>query len=223
MKKGMIVLLVILIILVLGMGGYLVYDKVLSKEEVKEEKVEDKTGEVKEIENTISKDETKDTSASSMILDGRKCINNKGAEYYLSSNTSINGLNITYYDNSLNVSVEPSLIKNIYNDIQINDAKSYNISLSKRAVDIYLDGFGQSVGYETLFILMEDGTVEFVPLYYAFKNNNFQSYKLDGVENIIKFISVSAGRAGHSVLAQKPDGTFYDISLMLLDTQYYNN
>ena len=49
MKKSVVVLIVILILLVLGMGGYLVYDKVLSKDEVKEERVEKKE-EVKENE-----------------------------------------------------------------------------------------------------------------------------------------------------------------------------
>ncbi len=56
-KKGLIVLFVILIILVLGLGGYLVYDKVIKKDEVKTEKkkTEDKKEEIKEI--NLAKDD----------------------------------------------------------------------------------------------------------------------------------------------------------------------
>ena len=33
---------------------------------------------------------------------------------------------------------------------------------------------------------MEDGTVEYMPLAYAIKNNDFRSYgKLEGVENVV--------------------------------------
>ena len=52
MKKGMLVLLIVLILLVLGMGGYLVYDKILSKEDKKqEEQTEQKKDEKSEDSN----------------------------------------------------------------------------------------------------------------------------------------------------------------------------
>lgn len=58
MKKGIVVLVVILILLVLGMGGYLVYDKILSKDEVNNKKVEQKQPEVKE--SSIKIDDSKE-------------------------------------------------------------------------------------------------------------------------------------------------------------------
>lgn len=59
MKKN--VFIIILVIIVLGMGGYLVYDKVLSKDEVKKEKTETKEEIVEE-----NKEETSDV----YVLDG---------------------------------------------------------------------------------------------------------------------------------------------------------
>ena len=75
---------------------------------------------------------------------------------------------------------------------------------------------------------MEDGTVEYIPFYYACNNNTFNTFKLNGVENIIKFLSASTnsvepGGGYHTILAQKRDGSFYYISLMLKETHYYDN
>ena len=221
MKKGIVVLLVLLILLVLGMGGYLVYDKVLSKE-VKEEKQENITK-----EETVEEKNNNSINASDLVLDSSKCINQKNMVYSLSTNFDINGISIIYNNGNVNISITPEIVKNSYNGINISNS-SYTVNFNKKIVDIYVDGYGQSIGYETILFLMEDGTVEYIPFYYACNNNSFKTVKLDGVENIIRFVSGSAspvepGGGYHTILAQKQDGTFYDLSLMLQQTQYYNN
>ena len=221
MKKGIVVLLVLLILLVLGMGGYLVYDKVLSKE-VKEEKQENITK-----EETVEEKNNNSINASDLVLDSSKCINQKNMVYSLSTNFDINGISIIYNNGNVNISITPEIVKNSYNGINISNS-SYTVNFNKKIVDIYVDGYGQSIGYETILFLMEDGTVEYIPFYYACNNDSFKTIKLDGVDNIIKFLSASAspvepGGGYHTILAQKQDGTFYDISLMLKQTQYYNN
>lgn len=221
MKKGIVVLLVLLILLVLGMGGYLVYDKVLSKE-VKEEKQENITK-----EETVEEKNNNSINASDLVLDSSKCINQKNMVYSLSTNFDINGISIIYNNGNVNISITPEIVKNSYNGINISNS-SYTVNFNKKIVDIYVDGYGQSIGYETILFLMEDGTVEYIPFYYACNNDSFKTIKLDGVENIVKFLSASAspvepGGGYHTILAQKQDGTFYDISLMLKQTQYYNN
>ena len=147
--------------------------------------------------------------------------------YSLSTNFDINGISIIYNNGNVNISITPEIVKNSYNGINISNS-SYTVNFNKKIVDIYVDGYGQSIGYETILFLMEDGTVEYIPFYYACNNDSFKTIKLDGVDNIIKFLSASAspvepGGGYHTILAQKQDGTFYDISLMLKQTQYYNN
>ena len=82
MKKGIVVLLVVLILLVLGMGGYLVYDKILSKEEIKKETVEEKQGDITK-EETLEEKNDNFISASDLVLDSSKCINEKNMVYLI--------------------------------------------------------------------------------------------------------------------------------------------
>ena len=224
MKKN--VFIVILIIIILGMGGYLVYDKVLSKEDKKETTNEKVVTDEKKEENVEEKNSNSIT-ASDLLLDSSKCINQKNMEYSLATNNDINGIYLTYYDGDVNISITPDVVKNSYNGINISNS-SYTVNFNKKIADIYVDGYGQSIGHETILFLLEDGTVEYIPFYYACNNNSFKTVKLDGVENIIRFVSGSAspvepGGGYHTILAQKQDGTFYDLSLMLQQTQYYNN
>lgn len=74
----------------------------------------------------------------------------------------------------------------------------------------------QAVGYEVLLVLLKDGTVEYVPLYEAIKNNNIKSYgKIDGITDIVRIGKVSfSGNDGYghiSPCAIKADGSFYDL------------
>lgn len=76
---------------------------------------------------------------------------------------------------------------------------------------------GQAIGYETIFFLMADGTVEYVPVYYAVQNNDLRSYgQVAGVKEVIRFILTtdcdeSNMGCGNTALAQRNDGKFYDI------------
>ena len=70
--KGLVVALVLFILISLGLGGYIAYDKVLNKEEVKTKKEEKK--EKKEQETIIySVDDEKISGLIDNILTGRKC------------------------------------------------------------------------------------------------------------------------------------------------------
>ena len=88
----------------------------------------------------------------------------------------------------------------------------------------------QGVNEETIFFLMEDGTVEYIPLYYALKNNDIRSYgAINEVSDVVNLISVAAQPkdspvGGHlSVLALKADGTYYDLLGYLAKTSYYDD
>lgn len=77
---------------------------------------------------------------------------------------------------------------------------------------------GYDITWACLFILMEDGSVEYIPLYDAIRDNNIKSYgKINDIENITNLYSVCAKKKGspiggfQSIIAQKSDGSFYDL------------
>ena len=93
-----------------------------------------------------------------------------------------------------------------------------NIRFEKDVVDLCVSTLGgQSVGYEVLIILLKDGTVEYIPLYNAIKNNNIKSYgKIEGITDIVRIGTVKFNGTEFggfmAPCAIKSDGSFYDLS-----------
>ena len=210
--KGLVVALVLFILISLGLGGYIVYDKVLTKEEVKTESNEKKSD--KKVE--INKD-------SELVLkfDEDKVINHKDMDYkmyetLLSMQVSTEG------ENKATISFDKSKIYTdfgVENNANIKD--SYDIEFDNEIADIFIGGIGQDSSGTFVFFLMEDGTVQYIEVYKALQNNDFSPKKANDVNNIIKFKNVSAAtkEANTSgivtVLAMKKDGTFYDMSKVI--------
>ncbi len=81
--------------------------------------------------------------------------------------------------------------------------------------DIIIIGAGQTVGMERILFLMEDGSVEYVPVAEAVKENNFASRgKVENLKNIVKFykggFDTKEGVGGGAMsYAQDADGKIY--------------
>ena len=98
--------------------------------------------------------------------------------------------------------------------------KRGEISFSQEVSDFRIGGFGQEQSHDTMLFLMKDGTIEYIPIkkgYTGISPDKVKSFgKIPGVEGIIKLYQVSAGGNGASgyttVLAQKADGSFYDLN-----------
>lgn len=92
----------------------------------------------------------------------------------------------------------------------------------KKVQNIYFMGAGQLSGSFCLFFLMEDGTLEYMPLAYAIKNNDFRSYgKIEGIEDITYLVSAVTENRTNTTLAVQKDGTAYDLEDQINDI-YYN-
>lgn len=112
-------------------------------------------------------------------------------------------------------------VKEYYPNLNITktDLEEFtDLGLSGKPTDLLLTGFGQAVGEETLFFIMEDGTIEYIPLAKAIQENKIKSYgKLPNVSNVIKFYDGSSCPAegytgcGHQSLAQRADGNYYEL------------
>lgn len=98
--------------------------------------------------------------------------------------------------------------------------KRGEISFSQEVSDFRIGGFGQEQSHDTMLFLMKDGTIEYIPIkkgYTGISPDKVKSFgKIPGVEGIIKLYQVATGGNGASgyttVLAQKADGSFYDLN-----------
>ncbi len=220
-NTGFIITIVLLAVIVLGLIVYICYDKEIilnSKQEVLEKKTE-KENEIKseEKESTQLENAKKVTG-----IDLNKCINSNSYQYTL-TNYTLSGLNFSLdpASSTVNLSINwDNITRNwgISNGAARSNQYTIN-NFSGKVVDMHIDGIGQDATGSVALFLLEDGTVEYIPLYKALESNNIKSSgKISGVENIIKFYSVGARPKGENsvggfqtILAQKEDGTFYDL------------
>ena len=95
-------------------------------------------------------------------------------------------------------------------------------NFSGEIIDVICTGWGQTSDYSTLLFLMKDGTVEYIPVYKAYKTSNFKSYgKLEGISDIV-YIGNASGYGPCTPIAMKADGTFYQLTTILEKTGNYN-
>lgn len=95
-------------------------------------------------------------------------------------------------------------------------------NFSNEIVDVISTGWGQTADYSTLLFLMKDGSVEYIPVYKAYKTGNFASYgKINGVSDIV-YIGNATVNNYNAPIAMKTDGSFYDLSYILKDTGNYS-
>lgn len=99
------------------------------------------------------------------------------------------------------------------------------LNFGKEIKDTYFGLIGQDKVDYTLS-LMNNGTVEYIPVYQAISNNGIDglvSYgALQSIEDAVKFYTVYArvGMTGNysTIIAQTKDGTLYDLAPMINDT-----
>ena len=64
----------------------------------------------------------------------------------------------------------------------------YLIPFDRNIVDVHMSTFDMNVELNTIFFLLDDGTVEYILIEDAIERNDFRSFgKLDGLNNIAKF------------------------------------
>ena len=162
-------------------------------------------------------------------LDPNKCIEGSkdGGTYQLrvadSFSTALSAV-LTADKKTIEILINCEEINKLYNFnySSNNFDMPINIRFEKDVVDLCVSTLGgQSVGYEVLIILLKDGTVEYIPLYNAIKNNNIKSYgKIEGITDIVRIGTVKfKGTEFGGFMAPcaiKSDGSFYDLLERLL-------
>ena len=213
-KNGSIVAIVILAILVVALGGYIGYDKFLNNNNTSttEENSKNETNTKNEIEDS----ETYKYKA--LLINNDNCMNCSN-EYGKMKYELASGFYKSYQARISNE--ESTQISYATN----TDTTSHTISFDKKIQDILVGTIGNDWDSEIIFTLMEDGTVEYIKWYENKLNNNIVSTKLNDVKDIIKLYLVTANPEGSqygdgmTVLAQKSDGSFYDLQYIIFKQQ----
>lgn len=222
----LIVIIVILLIAVLGLGGYIFLNK--DKYVIRSNNNNTNAKSESSQKNTETTTNTQGSKTNSTItFDGLKSINSSDKSYTLScqGNAGI-WITVDATQKVLTFSFTPKKVVEFYPltwKSTRSDMSSSNINFEKKIVDVFFGGMGQSSSGDTLFILLEDGTVEYIPIVHMF--NHVQgapvSYgKINGVSDVAKF-TLSSTSGSVTTLAIKNDGTFYDLWYTLKDTGNY--
>ena len=173
-------------------------------------------------QNTVT-----ENTISTIVFDKTKAINTDADVYTLSSygNAGMSA-NVSDDNKKLVFAYTPMTVVNYYSLNWTSDKQTMNTSVvefDKKIVDLFFGGFGQSNQGDTLFILLEDGTVEYIPIVHMFNHAQGApvSYgKLEGVTGVVKFASANVPDA-FTTIAIKGDGSFYDLGKILYATGNY--
>lgn len=216
-NSGLAIITVFLLLLSIAMGGfiYLNKDKIFVKQ-TKETTEKEDSNTQKETCPEINYDLKTDEESDYGFSDGFG-----GLFVYISSNRK--EVRISANSNKLSEAFGLGWEKTNEDDYAYSpiDTKTFK----KKVSQLLIDGIGQDTGAsETILYLMEDGTVEYTPIYKELTTNwnqtdktkKFNSYgKLEGITDIISLIpaNVPGKPTGgyHTILARKADGTVINL------------
>ena len=151
-------------------------------------------------------------------------------EYHLSNASSGNVQVVKVNDKEFNFNIFWDKVNAFTVINRRNDMETRKLTFTQKVESAFIGSVGQDATYETVFFVMEDGTVEYIPVFHALKNNSVKSYgKVDatvgGVYRITEYsICPRNGKTGCgvTVMAQRYDGKYYDLSKYITKTNNYD-
>ena len=215
-NKWLIVSIVILLLACIGMGGFIFVnkDKLTSKENTTT------------VSNEKKKEKEKNEKCNEVSYDL------KTSEYGLGASGAGISVSIDNTRKSVRISFNGMTISNTFGLGWVTgaDANSYELidtkTFDKKISQVLIDGSGQDATNSTILYLMEDGTVEYVPILKEINTNwqqpdntkKFNSYgKLNNISDIVSLIPAEAP-GYHTVLARKADGTVINLAETFKET-----
>ena len=244
-KKGYIVLIVVLILLLPAcfFAGVKYNEMTISNKDTTKKQSKNKKNTKKETSATKEQDKTsiENVDINSLTVSSDKIINPEGKGWTyteVSSSADSMGLdaNVNKKDNTGSIEIHWEkfhkysvgyLRDNAQGGTYGDNVQTITVNGFKGKVhSAFISGFGQTFGTETAFYIMDDGTVEFVPIqklyddYGAIDNVTLNSYgvipNVSGVAKIVQAEASAPQSAGSmTTLGIKADGSFYDFQFNL--------
>lgn len=229
--KSSMWVVILIAVLVIALGCEFVYIRQL-KSEKQNTNIKLQENETTELTNNrknneIISENSKDNVNSIITFDKTKAVNSNEKNYTLACQGNA-GIFITVDSSQkeLTFSYTPKEVTEFYSlnwKSSKTEMSSDTIKFDKKIVGVFFGGMGQSNSGDTLFILLEDKTLEYIPIVHML--NNVQgapvSYgKINGVSDVTK-LTLASINGEVTTLAIKSDGTFYDMWQVLKDTGNY--
>lgn len=151
-NTGLVVLITVLVMLVLGMGAFIIYDKVINKTN------EPTTGENSNNENDSNTNTTQ-------VVDIEKI------KAEVSKVMSFNQLNEDF--NYLKLTKSGNLVIGINKDSSLYQKYSKEYSIADDVLDVYIFNIGNG-GYQYIYALKKDGTIDRMEISFPASTSNFK-------------------------------------------------
>lgn len=217
-KNSLTVIVVLVILLVCALGStayfYLESERATGKETV--------------VTGKASKNDNTEKAVAVNGFDNSKSLNTTDKTYTLTASSGDGGILLAFDANKKKVTVTLSActINFAYNlgwvtaneeSCKVREReKRGEMTFDQEVSEVMIGGFGQEASHDTMLFLMKDGTIEYLPIAKAYKTTGPDNTKttygtIPEVKDVIKLYQVSAG-SYVTVLAQKADGSFYDLN-----------
>ncbi len=244
-KKKYTILIVCLLLLILGLVGYIAYDhKLLFSSDVEQEEKKAEKKKETEKENSEPLESATEESSAPKALNLSLCLNNPGVTY--SSPTQEEGkyglsMTINPEQTSITLNIDWNTFCSIVSSVVYGGGtcsqtiESYQITgFTKKVQQVFIGDLGQAANGITLFYLMEDGTVEYTPMFvrktdaqgnswyvlnYSGNNAATVHFESSGMvpsaKDVIQFYKVSAsnGSGWITTIGATKEGSFYDLGV----------
>ncbi len=124
------------------------------------------------------------------------------------------GLNDSYFE--VRYGDDRSSINLVRNYIADNHTEGHLIEFDQNVVDSFVAGFGDNNDEDAIFFILEDGSIEYILVGRAVKNDDYRTFKIDELTNVVKHYNANAcsdvtSVCKRTVLVQSMDGTIYDL------------
>lgn len=212
---GLIIIVIILLLTCIGMGAFIFINK---------DKITSQKSNTTTMTNDNKNVEDKKTECTKISYD----INTD--QYGLSANAVGISVLVDSTRKTARISVNAATISSAFglSLVATTDTSTYELIgtkfFDKKIVQVLIDGSGQDASSATILYLMEDGTVEYVPILKDINTNwsqadntkKFNSYgKLNGIAD-------AESKGYHTVLARKVDGTVINLADIFKATGNFN-
>ena len=238
------VVIVLLVLVILGLVFYILYDKGIifsNGDSGKDVNTTETTN--TSSNNTYNTNEKSTTSDEVKELDLTKSLNTSGITYKNATDTEGNyglSMKINSDKRSATLTIDWAIFGKYSTTGSSGEVKNYSVKgFSKNIKSTFVGDLGQDSRGITLFFIMEDGTVEYVKLFKQAENSDGSIYYVltanvsadgstgdftsnglvSGVKDVIKLYNVdtySQNASGYrTVIGSTKDGSFYDLGSII--------
>ena len=124
------------------------------------------------------------------------------------------GLNDSYIE--IKYGGEKNTINLVRNYLESEKVENHTLEFDSKVVDSFVAGFGEDNYKDSIFFILEDGSIEYILISRAIKNDDYRTFKIYHLKNVVKYYNANAcsevtNVCSRTVLVQSMDGTIYNL------------